>query len=809
MRKITPFDILRRHTQINLKIVKKTIAEGLALGMTLSPLSSFAYDDDYNTYKPQSYRNEYKPRDNYSPSAQLDRQVKNLNSALQFRLTANYASVTTPKITAPVTPLYQPKIEFKFVQPQEKLDAKAPTAVAEPVKTGVFQAVMKTLTGGLQKIGGAITNTFKQVFGGSRRQEAIQQAHKAIISQYPNLAPTGKDTYQSNGQTFAFGKMWEPGATFKADNQGQLKLIEGTSYESSFGGMRDKNGGLLPVKMADVNGTVTPVSLDFGRLKVNTVIKVEHPTLVEGFGTIQPGEMTYQGPIKSPTTNDVVGGRFNFSNTKVDLNPAMSKSLGMDNPASLRQATFALQAGLMKLQAFAIERGNKTLVVTENNNPQEKAVLKAQVEKLTVDLEGLSDRSQRAAEKGTQAFNYLSNALGTGLMNAPVQKSDELAKDLLNLKAAVQREEFDSVAGKVSDLNAKFPAIEQAVTQKEATANTLESLAENYRIAVSQETNKVGKAEAIVNAGKALEELSRTNALPPQTIQVWRDKMGKDFDRALLGKDNHGAKGLIGGLVSGLIKAVTWPLQIIGGIMDRLLPKIAKALDNTWLGQKLGTGALFGVLSGDIFRAKTQIEFSEKGPAVISINGVFNNRRKAIIIKDFVMSAFGVEKSTRIENGTTYVGDILQFFGHEYLGTVDRPALDTAKAIRAGIAAKGEVYVVAHSQGSAIFNAALNLLSKEEKSKIHYLGVGAEWFISAEANGLASAENVWNKADVIPRINQRLTAWLVPSLVDRKLHAEWKKIDSPLNSTFKGNHHSFIYYHEAVFDWAKRMNQGK
>jgi len=791
---------------------QKYISAALTLALAVSPLSLLAYDDDFNTYKPQSYRNEFKSKNNFSSSFQLDRQVSNMNAALQFRQTVNYASVVaTPKINNPIVPTIQPKIAFNFSQqkPQNmKLDIRTPMSAAAPVKTNLIQSLFKAIGSGIQKIGGAIGNLVQRVFVAPRQQQAVANQQKVVVSQNPNLTPMGNNTYMSKGgQTFAQGKLWESGSTFQADNKGEINVIQGTSMEPTFGSMKDKTGALLPVKMTNVNGTITPTGLDFGRMKANTVIAVTAPTPIEGFGTIQPGEMTFQGPIKSPTMNEVVGGRFNFSNTNVDLNPAMSKNLGMDNPVTMRQATFSLQAGLMKMQSFMIEKGNKSLVVTENNSPKEKTSLKAETDKLSADLTGLSDRSQKATEKGTQATNFLTNNLGTGLMKSPVKQTEGLSKDLTQLNNAVRNEEYDAVVGKTADLNTRLPSIEQNVAQNEAVANTLANLAENYRVAVSPQTDNAGKANAMVQSGKALEDLARTKALPDQTIQAWHQAMEKNFEQVLLGGEVDGGdvKSFVGGLVRGLISAVTWPLQIIGRIMDGLLPKIARGLDNTWLGQKLGTGAVFSVLSGDMFRKRTTIEFSETGPAVVTINGIWNSRRASFDINNFVKGVFGVDKATRVENGTTGVGDFLQILGHEYLGTIDRPAIETAKAIRAGIAMKGEVYVVAHSQGTAIFNAALNLLSVENRSKIHYIGVGAEWHIDAKSKGLASAENIWNKADKIPLANRRLTGWLIPTLADRQLHTEWTKIDSSLNMTRKGNHHSFVYYREAVADWAKRM----
>jgi hypothetical protein len=131
------------------------------------------------------------------------------------------------------------------------------------------------------------------------------------------------------------------------------------------------------------------------------------------------------------------------------------------------------------------------------------------------------------------------------------------------------------------------------------------------------------------------------------------------------------------------------------------------------------------------------------------------------------------------------------------------------------------VYVVAHSQGTAIFAQAMELLSPAERSKVHFYGAGSEWFIDREQYGLASAENVWNKKDPIPMLanNLRVTNWVDPSEWRRKFRrltitgargAAWKRIESETNKLGKPsrdyNYHNFqLYYNTDMTNWAQRI----
>jgi hypothetical protein len=223
---------------------------------------------------------------------------------------------------------------------------------------------------------------------------------------------------------------------------------------------------------------------------------------------------------------------------------------------------------------------------------------------------------------------------------------------------------------------------------------------------------------------------------------------------------------------------------------------------------KLAIGMVASVFSGDIWDESMPIVFDKHGPAVITINGIMNTGADAIALRDAVGRSFGVEKLTMVANNTHTKGlqDGLQVAFQEYFGAIDAPSVQTAIAIRQGIKEKGEVFVVAHSQGTAIFDAALDLLSTAEKAHIHYLGLGPEKYVSDKMEGLADAENVRNEGDIVPLLGNTAKAsnWLIPTEWPRKVSTVWTNIDRNV----PGNRHGFEqFYKQEVKRWTKERDQ--
>ncbi|MBK7207959.1 MAG: hypothetical protein IPH91_06745 [Elusimicrobia bacterium] len=403
----------------------KFLSGFLSLAIVLGPVNSFAYDDDYtarSSYRPQDYQSNNRPQNNYSPSYQLDRQVRNLNAALSFRQNVGFIN---PKLDIKPTPTpldtFKPKIQFQLASaniPKPTVqDLKVnPTIPSPTVKTGllgVIQNLFKGIGSGFQKIGQAIGNAIQRLFTRAEKPGAISPQQRDIISQYPNLQPTGPNTFTSVAKiTYAFGKVWEPGSTFSATN-GIFQLNQGVTLESSFGGIKDKSGGLLPIRMTTVDGNITPVGLDFDRLKTNTVLQVTQPTEVEGFGTIHPGEMAYQAPIKD-AANATIGGRFSLQGVKVDLNRDAADQFGMDTSVTLKQANFTLQAGLMRLNSAVLEQGNKRLFVQESKPPLDIQEITQKTNAIDNQSEGLTDhigKMSQSLENRSLASSVLFNNL--------------------------------------------------------------------------------------------------------------------------------------------------------------------------------------------------------------------------------------------------------------------------------------------------------------------------------------------------------------------------------------------------------------
>jgi hypothetical protein len=219
---------------------------------------------------------------------------------------------------------------------------------------------------------------------------------------------------------------------------------------------------------------------------------------------------------------------------------------------------------------------------------------------------------------------------------------------------------------------------------------------------------------------------------------------------------------------------------------------------------KVAIGMVASVFSGDAFDSQPAFQFDAKGPAVVTVNGVFTSEIGGRKMNRAINISLGIQNSVAIVNNShgPYVGDILQVAAHEYLGVIDTPAVQTATAVRQGISEKGEVYLIAHSQGTAISNAALELLTPAERSKVHYLGLGSETYISANALGLADAKNIRNEGDLVPVMgnNVRVSNWLNPSEWSRKVGTTWTQINQNAN----GNRHSFKeFYRQEVDIWAK------
>lgn len=221
--------------------------------------------------------------------------------------------------------------------------------------------------------------------------------------------------------------------------------------------------------------------------------------------------------------------------------------------------------------------------------------------------------------------------------------------------------------------------------------------------------------------------------------------------------------------------------------------------------QKLLVGMLASLLSGDAWDRAVPPRFDLNGAAIVTINGVRTTLDGARSMNATINKSLGVSESALVVNEVhgAGLGDFLQVFAYEYLGSVDAPAIQAAAALREGISQKGEVYAVAHSQGSAVFRAALDLLTSEERSKIHYLGLGAQKYIDAKTMGLADAANVRNAGDLVPSLGNewRISGWLNPREWPRKVSVSWKTANSTKKDFWE--HQFEDHYADEVAIWGR------
>ncbi|HRY28884.1 MAG TPA: hypothetical protein P5079_02470 [Elusimicrobiota bacterium] len=230
-------------------------------------------------------------------------------------------------------------------------------------------------------------------------------------------------------------------------------------------------------------------------------------------------------------------------------------------------------------------------------------------------------------------------------------------------------------------------------------------------------------------------------------------------------------------------------------------------------------GKAISILDGDAYDQQPAVIFPSDPDmlALISGNGMLNSMDDAIAMSKLVGTSFWGEGGTsafiRNDHGWL-IGDIIQSIGHEVLGAKDKPAQEMLKAIRLGIAEKGIVFVVCHSQGSAYFHQAIRHLEPEERKRVHYLGLGPEWIVDVEKEGLGSALNVVNKDDIVPRIMQNGAMNAINRAIpDRRGRMQTEELIRRGNLIINrkpdgvGSPHYLRNYVGAINEWAKDMRE--
>jgi hypothetical protein len=221
---------------------------------------------------------------------------------------------------------------------------------------------------------------------------------------------------------------------------------------------------------------------------------------------------------------------------------------------------------------------------------------------------------------------------------------------------------------------------------------------------------------------------------------------------------------------------------------------------------QVAAGFVASNLSGDMGDRQDVVKFDKNGPAILWVNGMWTDTERSKGTARKLREDLNVQIA-RIENNTHAfpLQDGLQALGHE-TGMVDITAIRAADAMRQGLQSYGEVYVIAHSQGAAVFHQGLPLLTADEKKHIHYQGYGGQMNIDAKKVGIAEAINVRYEKDYVPYLANDLknatfkylgnlaqpakcfetTNW--EAIVDRK-----KWIYKPYDSEKPGDVHDFDY----------------
>lgn len=756
-------------------------------------------NDDY-----QTNNNNYGSQVGYSAQS-FELQMQRMNARMQSFNAPPLHRFDTNQFTSPKLNLsYQPTIRFQYspqgkpaeitTKPVVKLDM---TTVQKPTFTQnvgqVFKGIGSAITTTFQKIGDGISNLVNKVFGNNQKQEvpSSSQAQK-LMGTFKNLHEVAPGILEShNGKTVALGQTWEPGSKFKVDGD-SFRLITGTSFGKIFGGITRADGGDLPIRYTDDAGKVKPIGLDIAQLPKETALEIEAPVNIEGFGKILGGDMIFKGMVGTP--NGPMGG-FQFQGAKIELDSTMAGVTGMSTPANILQATFSAEAAIMSLNSAVLQKGDKTLFVSQERAPVEVA----ETTKVATDLAQKVGTLQAKVAMLDQQLNQsalaartVANDLGYSTENLGVKPEDAatvaevhiLAVDTMKLNNDIAAGGYEDAPAKVNQLQTKLQELTPRVESLENSAGEIKQV-----------------AKSLIMEKNARREIA--DSTKPKNILAW---VGQT------------AVGIVAGAARGVVDVVRTSVELLGK-----LPIVGPIVKAVWKAKSEIVGDVFTVLSGDFLDKQPAIEFDKdpSKPALITVNGIQNDRIKSEKMNNSIMKAFGVKQSARVSNdshGPKGILDFVQIIGHEYLGAYDRPVQNMAKAIRAGIEQKGEVYVVAHSQGTAIFAKSLELLTATERSKIHYYGAGSEWFVDPKKEGLASGENVWNRKDRIPTLgnNARVTNWIVPGEADRKFRQttrvigddeKWRQIsvEWPGGDDSK-NHHNFkVYYQKDMEDWAKRQ----
>jgi RHS repeat-associated protein len=191
------------------------------------------------------------------------------------------------------------------------------------------------------------------------------------------------------------------------------------------------------------------------------------------------------------------------------------------------------------------------------------------------------------------------------------------------------------------------------------------------------------------------------------------------------------------------------------------------------IGLVTGVRALLGTVGSvvdlDMFRSRGRLTFDPGADQhcqfLLTVNGIWNSRQGAEdLLRDWRadFSDLGsIPNIGYVHNPTTYLTDFIQI-GFLELGAIGIPSQTTAEYIRRAYdqAKKDcckctDIYVIAHSQGAAILNQALPLLSPDIKKTLRILTIGAEQYVRGGSPEFGFVANVNSGGDRVPDLSPR------------------------------------------------------
>jgi RHS repeat-associated protein len=207
-------------------------------------------------------------------------------------------------------------------------------------------------------------------------------------------------------------------------------------------------------------------------------------------------------------------------------------------------------------------------------------------------------------------------------------------------------------------------------------------------------------------------------------------------------------------------------------------------------------GDLQGGITGDVWGDPSitkAVDFGDDCEFLLFINGIKNTNEDAENSYDDLRDnlTFPKQQSARVQNGTHYsdLGDWAQV-GFNEIGTVlpvrtlagrrtVRQIRQMAEAAKDNGCCCYTIHVVAHSQGTAVFDEAIKTLSPKIKKRIDYQGAGPQSLIGND-RGLGRSKNWLKHGDPVPIPGNLIE--MLPFFNDRFNTERFGDPDAPLDS---------------------------